>query len=44
MLAVLDVGKGRIRFSKSIGLSGTRFAEFDKKTMYMLRKGMDIGC
>jgi uncharacterized protein YdhG (YjbR/CyaY superfamily) len=44
LLAGLDVGKGCIRFKKTVAVSETRIEEFIKKAMGMLRKGEDFGC
>jgi uncharacterized protein YdhG (YjbR/CyaY superfamily) len=44
LLAGLDVGKGCIRFKKTTAVADTRFEEFIKKAVTMLRNGADCGC
>jgi uncharacterized protein YdhG (YjbR/CyaY superfamily) len=44
LLIGLDVGKGCIRFKKSVVVAETRIEEFIKKAMGMLRRGEDFGC
>ena len=40
----LNVGKGCIRFSKSISVSDTQISLFILKTIEMAKAGIDIGC
>ena len=44
LLKGLDVGKGCIRFKKTIAVDDTRIAEFIAKAMTMWRKGEDFDC
>lgn len=44
LLKGFDMGKGCIRFKKSVVVANTRFEEFLIKASTMLREGKDIGC
>ena len=44
LLRGLDVGKGCIRFSKTVVIADTRIDEFIAKAMTQWRKGEDIDC
>ena len=44
LLRGLDVGKGCIRFSKTVVIADTRIADFIARAMTMWRKGEDIDC
>ena len=44
LLKGLDVGKGCIRFKKSVALADTRIDEFIAHTIDMWRKGEDTSC
>lgn len=44
LLAGLNVGKGCIRFGKSVKVEDTQIAEFIKQAVAMWRQGVDIGC
>ena len=44
MLKGLDVGKGCIRFKKSVSISDTRIDEFIERTVAMWKDGQDIDC
>jgi uncharacterized protein YdhG (YjbR/CyaY superfamily) len=44
LLRGLDVGKGCIRFSKTVAIADTRIADFIAQAMAMWRKGEDIDC
>ena len=44
LLQGLNVGKGCIRFSKSINIDDTRIDEFIQKAFSMWQEGADISC
>jgi len=44
LLKGLNIGKGCIRFSKSIAVADTKIAEFVERAIYLWNKGEDIGC
>lgn len=44
LLAGLNVGKGCIRFGKSVKVEDTQIAEFIEQAVAMWRQGVDIGC
>lgn len=44
LLEGLNVGKGCIRFGKSVKVEDTRIAEFIEQAISMWRQGVDIGC
>lgn len=44
LLRGLDVGKGCIRFTKTVAIADTRIAAFIAKAMAMWRQGEDIDC
>lgn len=44
LLQGLDVGKGCIRFSKTVAVADTRIADFIAKAMTMWRSREDLGC
>jgi len=44
LLKGINVGKGCVRFSKSIDLEKTRMKEFISKALKMWKEGKDIGC
>ena len=44
LLSGLNVGKGCIRFSKTIEVSQTRVDEFIARAVRLWREGEDIGC
>ena len=44
LLQGIDVGKGCIRFKKSLSISGTRIDEFIERTVEMWKRGDDVGC
>lgn len=44
LLRGLDVGKGCIRFSKTVAIADTRIADFIAKAMTMWRNREDLGC
>jgi len=44
LLKGLNIGKGCIRFSKSIAVADTHIAEFIERTIYLWNEGEDIGC
>jgi uncharacterized protein YdhG (YjbR/CyaY superfamily) len=44
LLRGLDVGKGCIRFNKTVAIADTRIAAFIAKAMAMWRQGEDIDC
>ncbi|MGH8187974.1 MAG: DUF1801 domain-containing protein [Steroidobacteraceae bacterium] len=44
LLAGLDVGKGCIRFKKTVAVEATHIEEFIAKALQMCRKGEDFGC
>jgi uncharacterized protein YdhG (YjbR/CyaY superfamily) len=44
LLAGLDVGKGCIRFKKTVAIDDTHIEEFIVKALQMWRKGEDFSC
>ncbi|MEM7054498.1 MAG: DUF1801 domain-containing protein [Pseudomonadota bacterium] len=44
LLEGLNVGKGCIRFGKSVNVDNTRIAEFIDQAFLMWQQGADIGC
>jgi len=44
LLSGLDVGKGCIRFRKSVSVDETRIAGFIDKAIALSRQGLDLGC
>ena len=44
LLKGLDVGKGCIRFKKSVSLANTRFDEFLERALAMRKRGEGFGC
>jgi len=44
LLKDLDIGKGCIRFKKSISISDTRIEEFIERTIDLWRNGEDTSC
>lgn len=44
LLAGLNVGKGCIRFNKSVAVADTRIEEFIRRALDMWRRGEDIEC
>lgn len=44
LLKGIDVGKGCIRFKKSIAISDTRIDEFVERAVELWKNGEDIGC
>ncbi|MFY0592084.1 iron chaperone [Roseivirga sp.] len=44
LLKGIDVGKGCIRFKKSVQINETRIKEFIVKTVDLRNKNVDIGC
>ena len=44
LLKGINVGKGCIRFTKSVSISDTRIDEFIERTVELWKCGEDIGC
>ncbi|MFK7771885.1 MAG: iron chaperone [Saprospiraceae bacterium] len=44
MLEGINLGKGCVRFKKSINIEETRIDEFIEKILEMRKKGKDFGC
>lgn len=44
LLKGIDVGKGCVRFKKSLQIEDTRIEEFIEKTIDMWKRGEDIDC
>lgn len=44
LLKGLNIGKGCIRFSKSVVVADTKIAQFTERAIYLWNKGEDIGC
>lgn len=44
LLEGIDVGKGCIRFKKSVSLSETRINEFVARAVELWKQGEDLGC
>ncbi len=44
LLKGINIGKGCIRFTKSVKVEGTRIDEFIEKALNLWRKGEDISC
>lgn len=44
LLEGLNIGKGCIRFGKSVNVDNTRIAEFIEQAFSMWQQGADIGC
>lgn len=44
LLKGLNLGKGCIRFTKSIDITATRMDEFIKKAIILFKQGVDIDC
>ena len=44
LLKGLDLGKGCIRFKKSVSIDEGRIGEFVERTIDLWNKGEDIGC
>lgn len=44
LLKGIDVGKGCLRFKKSVDISDTKIDEFILRSVELWRKGIDIGC
>ena len=44
LLQGLDVGKGCIRFKKSVSVADTRIDEFVARTAELWKRGVDVGC
>jgi hypothetical protein len=44
LLRGINVGKGCIRFTKSMSIAATRMEEFIERAIHMRKHGQDIGC
>ena len=44
LLKGLNIGKGCIRFSKSIVVGDTKIGQFIERALYLWNEGEDIGC
>jgi uncharacterized protein YdhG (YjbR/CyaY superfamily) len=44
LLKGLNIGKGCIRFTKSINVGNTQISEFIARAIYLWNEGEDIGC
>lgn len=44
LLKGLNLGKGCIRFKKSVNVTDTRIDEFIEKALVLWKKGIDLGC
>ena len=44
LLKGIDVGKGCLRFKKSVSISETRIDEFIERTVDLWKRGVDIAC
>lgn len=44
LLKGLNLGKGCIRFKKSVKVADTRIAEFIEKAVVLWKEGIDLGC
>ncbi len=44
LLEGMDMGKGCIRFTKSVVVADTQIGKFIERALYLWNKGEDIGC
>jgi len=44
LLKGINIGKGCIRFNKSLSLSGTRIEEFIERAVHLWKLGVDLEC